>query len=69
MCIDEIDNEIGPDGAQHLSDALRKNSSLLYLNIIGKCFSSSLFAFLFQYLFVTSDLFSGLSFFFSGLDL
>lgn len=40
--LDEIENEIGPNGARHISNALRKNFSLLSLGIECECFSLSL---------------------------
>lgn len=47
MCLDEIDNRLGPDGARYISDMLRENSTLLYLDIGGACFH-----FLFDYFFL-----------------
>lgn len=45
-CINVIENEIGPEGARHISDALCENSSLLLLNIRSESFSLSLSVFL-----------------------
>lgn len=35
--MDEIVNHIDDEGARHISDALRENSTLLDLDIGGKC--------------------------------
>lgn len=53
--MDEIANNIGPQGARHISDMLRENSSLLYLNINCLCFSFSYSCYLSLCLFSLSE--------------
>lgn len=52
--MDEIGNEINPEGARYISNALRENSTLLYLDISGESlplFHLDSFCFSYVYLF------------------